>query len=403
MAFGERTHKQRKVMMEYKSNLCEAKEGIVVDLGSLYAKLSELQDSRDARGKRYGLVTILLFVLLAKLSGEDRLSGISEWVCHRQQALAEALGLVRVAAPHRTTYSRILGKVIDVNEFEEQVANYFGSASGQSVHVVIDGKSLRGSIPSGQTQGEHLLAAFVPEEGWVLMQVEVDCKENEIKAAPRLLKSLDLRDKVVSGDAMFTQRELSIQVVQSGGDYIWVVKGNQPQLLDDIATVFEPQKPPKGFSAAPKQFSSASTVGKGHGRIEQRTLHASEQLNGYLDWPHARQVFMLERNVERVRDGKTTCQVVYGVTSLDAQQASPERLMELVRNHWHIENKLHYRRDETLREDWCHLRMGHAQRMMASINNLMLGLLAKHKVSNVPKARRRFSAYWNEALELITS
>lgn len=390
-------------MMEYKSILGEAKEGLVVDVGSLYAKLSELKDRRDDRGKRYGLVTILLFTLLAKLAGEDRLSGISEWVCHRQEALAEALGLETVQAPHRTTYSRILGQVIDVNEFEEQVADYFGSASGHSIHVVIDGKSLRGSIPSGQTQGEHLLAAFVPEEGWVLMQVEVDCKENEIKAAPSILKSLDLRGKVITGDAMFTQRELSIQVVQSEGDYIWVVKDNQPQLLDDIATVFEPQKPLKGFGEVPEQFSCASTVDKGHGRIEKRSLYASEQLKGYLDWPYAQQVFMLERHVERVSDGKTTHEVVYGVTSFDAQRASPERLMELVRNHWHIENKLHYRRDETLREDWCHLRMGHAQRMMASINNLVLGLLAKHKVSNVPQARRRFSAYWNEALELITS
>lgn len=390
-------------MIEYKSNTVESKEGLVVDVGSLYTKLSQLQDRRDSRGKRYNLVTILLYTLLAKLAGEDRLSGISEWVSHRQQALAEALGLARVAAPHRTTYSRVLGEVIDVHEFEEQVADYFDSASGQSVHMVIDGKSLRGSIPAGQTQGKHLLGAFVPEEGWVLMQVEVDCKENEIKAAPRLLKSLDLRGKVITGDAMFTQKELSIQVVQSGGDYIWVVKDNQSQLLDDIAALFEPQKPLKGFSNVPEQFSCASTVNKGHGRIEKRTLRASEQLKDYLDWPYAKQVFEMERHVERASDGKTTCEVVYGVTSMDAKQASPERLMELVRNHWHIENKLHYRRDETLREDWCHLRLGHTQRMMASINNLVLGLLAKRKVTNVPQMRRRFSAYWNEALELITS
>lgn len=391
--------------MEYKSIVGEVKEGLVVDVGSLYSKLSQLKDRRHARGIRYSLVTILLYTMLAKLAGEDRLSGISEWVSHRQKALAEALGLERTQAPHRTTYSRILGEVIDVHEFEQVVADHFRTTSeaSQSIHVAIDGKSLRGSIPSGQTRGVHLLAAFVPEEGWVLMQVEVDCKENEIKAAPRLLKSLDLRDKVVTGDAMFTQRELSIQIVESGGDYVWTVKDNQPRLLDDIATVFEPQRPLKGFSAAPEHFSSASTVDKGHGRIEHRTLRASEELKGYLDWPHAQQVFMLERHVERIRDGKLTHEVVYGVTSLDAQQAGPKRLMQLVRNHWHIENKLHYRRDETLREDWCHLRLGHAQRMMAAINNLVLGLLSIRKVSNVPQIRRRYSAYWGEALELILS
>lgn len=389
--------------MDYKSIVGEVKEGLVVDVGSLYAMLSQLEDRRHARGIRYSLVTILLYTMLAKLAGEDRLSGISEWVCHRQQALAEALGLERVQAPHRTTYSRILGQVIDVHEFEQLVAGYFRSAleANQSIHVAIDGKSLRGSIPSGQTQGVHLLAAFVPEEGWVLMQVEVDGKENEITAAPRLLKSLDLRDKVVTGDAMFTQRELSIQVVDSGGEYVWTVKDNQPQLREEIATVFEPQRPLKGFSAAPEQFSTASTVDKGHGRIEQRTLWASEQLKDYLDWPHAQQVFMLERHVERIRDGRVSDEAVYGITSLNAQQADAKRLLELVRNHWHIENKLHYRRDETLREDWCHLRMGHAQRMMAAINNLVLGLLAKRKVNNVPQMRRRFAAHWHEALELI--
>lgn len=389
--------------MEYKAAVNGIEEGLVVDVESLYASLCQLHDSRHARGMRYQLVTVLVYVILAKLAGEDRLSGISEWVRLRQQALAEALQLGAVQAPHRTTYSRILGRVVDPEQFERLMGDYFSNvaSSGHSVQVSIDGKSLRGSIGCGQTRGVHLLGAFVPEQGWVLMQVEVDGKENEITAAPRLLKSLDLRGKIVSGDAMFTQRELSVQIVNSGGDYIWPVKDNQPQLLDDIATVFEPQRPLKGFSAAPEQFSTATTLDKAHGRIEQRTLHASQQLAGYLDWPHAQQVFRLERRVERIRDGKLTHELVYGITSLSARQADAGRLLELVRKQWHIENKLHYRRDETLREDWCHLRMGHAQRMMAAINNLVVGLLAMRRANNLPQMRRRFAAYWNEALDLI--
>ncbi len=105
--------------------------------------------------------------------------------------------------------------------------------------------------------------------------------------------------------------------------------------------------------------------------------------------------------VERIRDGKLTEQTVYGITSLTAQQADAGRLVELVRNHWHIENKLHYRRDETLREDWCHLRLGSSQRMMAAINNLVVGLLAVRKLNNLPQMRRRFAAYWTEALNMI--
>lgn len=376
-------------------------EGLVIDLGSLYAALCQLEDRRHARGVRYSLVTILVFTLLAKLAGEDRLSGISDWVRHRQEALAEALHLKKVRAPHRTTYSRILGQVISVAQFERVVQGFFHSTANQGIQIAIDGKSLRGSIRCGQTQGVHLLAAFVPEEGCVLMQVEVDGKENEIKAAPRLLKCLDLRGKVVSADAMLTQRELSVQIVESGGEYVWIVKDNQPQLREDIATLFEPQRCLKGFSAAPKDFRTATTLDKGHGRIERRTLSASEALKGYLDWPYGEQVFKLERDVERLRDGKLRHEVVYGITSLKAKEAGPQRLLEVVRDHWQIENGLHYRRDETLREDWCHLRMGHAQHMMAAINNLTLGLLLRRGVKNVPQVRRRYAAHWHEALNLI--
>ena len=106
---------------------------------------------------------------------------------------------------------------------------------------------------------------------------------------------------------------------------------------------------------------------------------------------------------EYIKEGKITRETTYGITSLGPDQASPRRLLEIVRTHWKIENGLHYRRDETMREDWCHLRLGHAQPMMAAINNLVLGLLLRRGVRNVPRQRRRYAARWNEALKLITS
>ena len=378
-------------------------DGFVVDLDSLYAFLCRVKDRRHARGVRYALVTILVFVVLGKLAGEDRLAGIAEWVQHRQEALAEALHLKKPRAPHRTTYSRILGRVIDVAEFEQLIREYFASQpqAGCSILIALDGKTLRGTIPAGQTQGLHLLAAFLPGEGWVIVQVEVDGKENEISAAPRVLKVLDLRDKIVTGDAMLAQRDLSVQIVEGGGDYVWTVKNNQPQLCQDIATLFEPEHCVKGFSPAVQDFHPHTTIEKGHGRIERRTLTASGALKGYLDWPSAEQVFKLERHFERMKDGKIMHEVVYGITSLTKQEAGAERLLEIVRAHWQIENGLHYRRDETLREDWCHLRLGHAPRMMAAINNLVLGLLLRRGVKNVPQARRRFEAHLNEAVALV--
>jgi len=380
-------------------------QGLVVDLGSLYEYLSRLEDRRATRCVRYELVNILVFVVLAKLAGEDRLTGIAEWVFHRRKRLARALGLSRPQSPHRTTYSRILGEVIDVDEFEKAVHSFFASTLKvkEGIQVAIDGKALRGSIPAGQTRGVHLLAAYVPDEGWVLAQVEVDGKENEIKAAPRLLESIDLRGKIVSADAMLAQRELSVQIVQAGGQYVWTVKDNQPKLRDDIATLFEGESCVAGFSPAIEDFPSTTTTDKGDGRIEQRTLTASSDLNEYLDWPHAQQVFKIRRHVQRVKDSKTTDEITYGITSLGPHQADPKRLSEIVRTHWQIENGLHYRRDETLREDWCHLRMGHTQRMMAAINNLVLGLLLRRGVRNVPQKRRLYAAHWNQALKLITS
>ena len=384
-------------------------QGFMVDMGSLYDFLSRLEDRRNCRGIRYKLVNILAFVVLAKLAGEDRLTGISEWVWHRKEALAKAMGLKRPQAPHRTTYSRILGETLEVEELEEAVGNFFAGipADGQLVQIAIDGKTLRGSIPGGQKRGVHLMAAYVPGEGVVLAQVEVDGKENEIKAAPRLLEAIGLRSKVVSGDAMLAQRQLSAQVVEGGGEYVRTVKKNQSQLRDDIAALFqcEPCEPCCGDRR--QRLFLSRRPGKGHGRIEKRVLTASSDLNDYLDWPHVQQVFRLERRFEYVNQGKTTCETVYGITSLRPDQASPQRLLEIVRTHWNIENGLHYRRDETLREDWCHLRLGHTQRMMAAVNNLVLnlvlGLLLRRGVRNVPRQRRWYAARWNEALKLITS
>lgn len=380
-----------------------AAEGCVIDLGSLYARLAQLQDKRHARGLRHALVTVLVYMVLAKLAGQDRVYGISQWAKHRQTALAEALALSRVQAPSVNTYRRVLANAIEMEEFEQVVRDFFGALpqAGHTVVIALDGKALRGTIPAGQTHGRHLLAAYLPAEGWVLYQVEVANKENEISAAPRILKALDLRDKVVTGDAMFAQRELSRQIVEAGGDYVWTVKDNQSTLRQDIALLFQPEETVKGFSPALKEFRTAQTFNKGHGREERRTLTASTELQDYLDWPTAAQVFKLERRIKRTGDGKTSTEVVYGITSLTPDKASPARLLELNRSHWGIENGLHYRRDETLREDWCHLKGGQAPRAMAVINNLIVGLVLHLGWSNLPEARRYFDAHPAEARRLI--
>jgi len=375
----------------------------VFDIRGLYAYLERLTDQRDARGVRYSLADALALIILAKLGGEDGPQGMSEWLKHRAEMLVSALRLPRATMPHRLTISRILGEAVEVEELERILAQYFDHQvqGSQEVVIAIDGKTLRGTIESGQCQGEHLLAAYLPGEGLVLMQMAVGDKENEIVVAPKLVKVLDLRGKIVIGDAMHTQRNLSVEVVRYHGHYIWTAKGNQAEIQETIAHLFEPEPVSPGFSPTPTDFKSATTINKGHGRIEKRTLTSSSMLKDFLDWPHLKQVFKLERHFTYLKTGVVTTQVSYGLTSLSADEASPRQLLHDLRDYWGIENGLHYRRDVTFKEDRCRLRIGHAARTMATLNNLVLALILRQGYTNVPSARRRFAAKPLLALQLL--
>jgi predicted transposase YbfD/YdcC len=375
----------------------------IFDVDSLFYYLDCLTDHRDPRGVRYPLAVALVFVILAKLAGEDEPEGIAHWVSLRKQLLIEALRLKRNTTPHPTTFSRILGWAVSVEQLQEVFAEFLLSSAegGLSVEMPMDGKTLRGTIPPGKTQGLHLLAAYLPAEGIVLFQVEVESKENEIVAAPRVLKSIDLKGKIVTGDAMFAQRELSQLVVEQGGEYVWTVKDNQSSLRADIEAAFEIEEGKTPLKVLENDFEPCETIEKGHGRIEQRRLVATSMMAGYVKWPGLEQVFKIEREVEEISTGKSRKEVSYGVTSLSRKEASADRLLEIVRKHWGIENGLHYRKDKTLREDACRLKTGEAAQVMAVINNLIIGLVLRQGKRNLPEARRRYSAYPLEALNLI--
>jgi predicted transposase YbfD/YdcC len=373
------------------------------DVGSLYEHLEKLNDRRDPRGIRYPLPVALVFVILAKLAGEQEPRGIAHWVALRKDLLAEALHFAHHSTPCAITFSRILGKALEVNELQQLVSRFLLShpEAGQGLEINLDGKTLRGTIPAGQTKGRHLLAAYLPDQGIVLVQVEVGGKENEIAVAPRLLKSIDLQGKIVTGDAMFAHRELSRQVVEAGGDYVWSVKENQPALRADIEALFEIEEGKTRLKPMANDFGRASTLDKQHGRLEQRRITSSEMLAGHSDWPGLKQVFKIEREVEEVSSGKRRSETVYGVSSLSCEQADGGRLLEIVRKHWMIENGLHYRRDWSLREDYCRLRIGEAAQAMSVINNLIIGLVLREGFQYLPDARRKYSAQPLEGLKLI--
>jgi predicted transposase YbfD/YdcC len=264
--------------------------------------------------------------------------------------------------------------------------------------VVLDGKTVRGTIPKGETQGVHLLAVYLPEEGIVLGQVEVGVKENEISAAAGVLREVPLKNRVVCADAMQTQRKLSVEILAKGGDYLWTAKDNQSTLRADIEQFFQPPRVAKGWHIPDLPRWEAQTIDKGHGRIEVRHITVIEDTDGFLDWPGVRQLFKLVRQVTHIRTHKTTMEVVYGLTSCTPQRASARQLLDWNRTYWGIENGLHYRRDKTLQEDATRFSLPKMPVVMATINNFVIGLALKLGYANLAEARRIFD--WSVACQL---
>src|SRR6266700_3379410 len=384
------------------TSLCLPNEALIFDLDTLLACLQTIPDHRHRRGIRYPLASLLMSGVLAKLAGQDSSRGMAHWARLRARELAQFFDLRRETMPHYSTWSRVLGHGIEPEEVEPIIGAFFAhvltpASTRGAVQLSIDGKTLRGTIPLGETQGVHLLAVYHPKQGVVLAQMNVEKKGREITFAPTLLKQIDLRGVVGSFDAMFDRRALSLKIIQAQGDYLWTVKDNEATLRQDIQDLFLPPRKLPGTSAPPLDFRQAQTVEKSHGRLDTRSITVSSLLADYSEWPGLAQVFKVERQRTNAL-GETKTKVHYGITSLPAHVADPQRLLELTRGHWSIENGLHYRRDVTLREDHSQLRMGHAPEMLAVLNNIVLGLFARQRETNVAQARRDFAYHLEKAL-----
>lgn len=380
--------------------------GLIYEMGSLYAYFEQIVDQRKAKGKRYPLVVLLVLMLLAKLSGEDNPSGIAEWVALRVEQLYEMKILPKKQAPSHMTYRRMLQTSVEPEEFERLVSEFQQSRyrGGQEVVFSMDGKTLKGTIPAGEWHGTHLLSLYVPEQGLVLIEANVDGKENEIVVAPKILQQVNLDGAIVIGDAMHAQREASAQIIQAGGEYVWTIKGNQPRTRWAIEKLFVHEVCNlKQGAPLSGHCLRAGQVHKGHGRLEKRTILVSTELNDYLDWPGVAQVFRLEREVWHAQYQGWTRQVVYGLTSLKADKTSPQKLLALSRKYWGIENGLHYRRDVTLHEDRTRLTVGHSGHNLAILNNLVVSLCIQAGQDNLARARRLFAAHPHKGLRLIVS
>ena len=361
--------------------------------------LAEIPDFRSHRGKRHSLAAILALACSAMLCGYRSYTAIAEWGRHYGAHLVQALGFTH-RSPCAATLHTVLRRV-DREALEAKLGAWAEGLLGEAPHpqevedaLALDGKTLRGSQKQG-APGVHLLSALAHRVGVTLAQQAVDDKTNEIPVAVELLRHLVLEGRIVTMDALLTQRQIAQQIVAAGGDYVMVVKENQPQLLDDIETVFVLPPMPG------ERRTVAATLDLGHGRIEQRGLQTSDVLRGYSDWPGLAQVFRLERQVIIKKTGAGRQEVVAGVTSLAPERADATRLLALVRGQWHIENQSHWVRDVTFDEDRSQVRCGNIPQVMAALRNTVIGLMRWAGYTNMAGACRRFAAQPTEALHLI--
>ena len=358
----------------------------------LVSHLAALPDPRDRRGLRHQLAGVLAVAVCAVLAGAKSLAAIGEWAADAPPEVLVALGIRPepltgwVRAPDEATVRRVLAG-IDGDALDAAIGAWLlglqpppppptvepPTPRAPWRAVAVDGKTLRGSGPAGGQV--HLLAVADHTSQAVLGQVDVAGKTNEISRFRPLLDGLDLRRTVVTADAMHTQRDhVDYLVTAKNAAYICIVKRNQPHLYRQLKALPWRDVP-----------AGDDTRNRGHGRDEIRRLQVVTVTG--LPFPHAAQAIRITRRVRPLTGGRWRTVTVYAVTNLTAHQASPAHLADYIRGHWGIE-ALHHIRDTTFAEDASQARTGNAPRAMASLRNLVIGVLRYRGATNIAQALR---------------
>lgn len=323
------------------------------------------------------------------MTGSDGWDDIAIFAQAWQPWLTERLGLTH-GAPSADTIRRVVA-AIEPEAFERGFARWVeGVATKTDGEVVaIDGKSLRRSYDKDDPRAMlHMVSAWASSQRLVLAQQAVDAKSNEITAIPALLSVLDVRGCIVTIDAMGTQTEIAAQIRQQGADYVLALKRNHETLHDNVRDYFETLQP----AAAEGPFARfAETREVGHGRKEVRRVWASSDLDWLLqkrDWAGLQSVVMVES--ERDLGGEVTRQRRYFISSLPADTVSDaERLLGAVRDHWGIENSVHWVLDVVFREDESRVRRDHGGTNLSVLRRLGLNLLRRAATTRKTSLRQK--------------
>ena len=344
---------------------------------SIARHFAGLADPRSTQGRRHVLTDLIALTVMAVVSGCDSFTEVEDFGKAKLSWLKTFLHL-----PHGIPSHDTLGRVfaaLDPHALECCLMEWSASLARTSKGrlIAIDGKTLRRSFDrAGRKAAIHLVNAWCNANRLVLGQLATDAKSNEITAIPRLLELLDLKQAVVTIDAIGCQKHIAAKIIEGGGDYLLQVKANQPTLLDEIKLLFD-EADAAGFEHM--RHARHETIEKDHGRIETRRLDSTWD----IDWFADRQAWAGLRSFVRVRatrdvqgdSRKASVEDRYYVSSLDGRDA--KGLLAAARGHWSVENQLHWSLDVTFREDDCRVRHGNAAENLGRMRRQALVLLKR--------------------------
>jgi predicted transposase YbfD/YdcC len=371
------------------------------DPHDLLTALARVPDPRDPRGIRYPLPSLLAVAVCAVLAGAGTFTAITDWAADLDPTAGTRLGFSD-RVPVLTTLWRLLIR-IDTQTLQAVLTDWLRSRQpspppprprGRRI-VAIDGKVLRGARLCDGRQ-VHLLAAYDTHAGIVLAQIQIAARSNEIPAFTPLVEQVaarlgGLHDVVFVADALHAQSAHARDVAALGGHLYVTVKANQPTLFAQLKAL--------PWAQVPVGDTHRDT---GHGRRETRTVKAlTVATPAGIGFPHAQQAVRITRT--RIIDAKTTRETAYLVTSLPAEHAQPVDLQEWGRLEWHIENRLHWVRDETFGEDAHQARTSNGPAVAAVLRNTAIGYHRSNGEPNIARATRRANRHSNQLVHAVTS
>jgi predicted transposase YbfD/YdcC len=351
----------------------------------------DLPDIRQRGKVMYPLAEVLLLCLLAVLAGAETVTDIARFG-EKKLDLLRRLRPFAAGTPAHDHLGDILA-TLDAEAFERCFVAWVAALIGVPEGVVaIDGKTVRRSRGAAK-DAIHMVSAFAARQRLVLGQVKVADKANEIVAIPKLLDMLAIEGAVVTIDAMGCQRAIAQKIVDKKADYILALKGNQGALREDV-DLFVAEQKARDFKDT--TVSRSETVDGDHGRIETRAItviHETDWLQKRHAWPGLKSIIMVESTRE-ISD-KTERETRFYVTSLVllANQIAP-----LVRDHWAVENSLHWVLDMVFRDDECRLRTEHAPANFTTLKHMALNLIRRAKTKDSIRLRRKVAAWDDEFL-----